>query len=236
MLACDHVDQQYRYLTDDYGDLFRQLFEAHGGELELVDYDVVAGDRLPSVDDCDGFLITGSRHSAYDALDWIASLEDFVRRAHDADVPVIGVCFGHQLLAQALGGEVVRAETGWGAGIRRMDVVAEPPWMTPRRPSLDLHFMHQDQVVELPDGATLLGRTDHCCIAMFQLGSAIGMQAHPEFDSPYAAALTKARELRVGPSVAADALATLGRPTDHAVVADWLSRFLALSRRDGAPG
>jgi GMP synthase-like glutamine amidotransferase len=135
------------------------------------------------------------------------------------------VCFGHQLLAHALGGVVEKAEFGWGAGIRPLDIVRAEPWMHPPLERCQLHFMHQDQVTKAPEHAVVLGCSDHCEVAMFRVGTMLGLQAHPEFTVAYARALLSDRVERIGGERAGEALASLDKPTDEAVVAHWLAAF-----------
>lgn len=229
LLECDHVDERFRDVTDgDYVDLFGRLFEGTVPDLELRPYDVVGG-RLPGgPHECDAWLCTGSRHGAYDGHPWIEGLVGFIRDVAGAGRPFVGICFGHQALAQALGGRVERAPGGWGAGVREVVVREVRPWMDPPASSLRLHFMHQDQVVELPPGGTVLGSAAHCPVAVLAVGERLlGIQAHPEFTDGYSRALLVDRELRIGAEATAEAAATLGGPTDEATAARWIGRFLA---------
>ena len=221
VLECDHVDDRYRALGGDYHDFFERLLGR-----ELVGFDVVNGELPASPDECDAWLCTGSRHSVYDDLPWIAGASAFVRDVRDAGVPFAGICFGHQLLAAALGGTVERAAYGWGVGVHRIAVREAEPWMEPARPELHLHFMHQDQVTAVPEGATVLGCADHCEVAAFRVGRMVGVQAHPEFTVPYVEALLADRWERIGGDRAEEAKATLATPTDEDVVARWVARFL----------
>ena len=223
LLACDHVDARYRDTTDDYDALFAALLP----DVELVAYDVIAGQLPADPHECDGWLATGSRHSVNEDLAWIDAAGRFVRDVRATDVPFVGVCFGHQLLAHALGGTVERHPGGWGAGVQRLDIVRAEPWMEPAADACHLHFMHQDQVTRAPADAVVLGRADHCEVAMFRVGDTmLGVQAHPEFTVAYAEALLTDRTERIGGDQAAAALASLTIPTDEAVVARWVARFL----------
>ncbi|MDQ1372823.1 MAG: hypothetical protein QOJ09_161 [Actinomycetota bacterium] len=222
LLECDHVSARFRDHVGDYVDLFGALLP----EVDLVPYDVVNGVVPADPAECDGWLATGSRHSVYDDLGWIGPTVQFMRDARDAEVPFVGVCFGHQLLAHALGGTVEKAACGWGAGVRRLDVVRAEPWMQPARDQCHLHFMHQDQVTKAPDGAVVLGCADHCEVAMFRVGAMLGVQAHPEFTVAYAEALLTDRTERIGGDRAAEALASLATSTDEAVVGRWVASFL----------
>ena len=220
LLECDHVDERFRDATDgDYLELFGRLFGAHVPDLELRPFDVVGGELPDGPEVCDGWVCTGSRHSAYDDLPWIADLQAFIRDVAAAGRPFVGICFGHQVLAQALGGRVERA-SGWGAGVRPLDLDDGT--------RLRLHFMHQDQVVALPPGGTVVGSAEHCPVAVLAVGERmLGIQAHPEFTDAYSAALLADRELRIGTEATAEAAATLGGTTDDGTAARWIGRFLA---------
>jgi GMP synthase-like glutamine amidotransferase len=222
LLELDHVSPRYRAHTPDYVDLFGALLP----EVDLVPYDVINGTVPNQPDECDGWLATGSRHSVYDDLEWIGPTVEFVQRTHAAEVPFVGVCFGHQLLAHALGGTVEKASWGWGAGVRTLDVVRTEPWMAPPLERAHLHFMHQDQVTCTPPDAVVLGCADHCEVAMFRVGTMLGLQAHPEFTAAYAEALLTDRTERIGGDRAAEARASLTTPTDDAVVGRWVASFL----------
>lgn len=234
VLECDHIAERFRGVAGDYRDMFRTLFAAHLPEAdipELVPFDVIGGELPPGPDACDGWLCTGSRHSAYDDHDWITALLGFVRAVRDDGVPFVGVCFGHQVLARALGGRVERARTGWGAGVERVEVVApEPePWMDPPADRLALHFMHQDQVTVVPPGGEVLGRAEHCPVALLRVGERmVGIQAHPEFPAAYVDALLADRVPLIGEREVAAARAGLAQRTDEGTVARWMARILGV--------
>ena len=234
LLEFDHVDERYRHLSGDYADMFTALF-GEASDFELVRYDAVNGALPASPAECDGWLATGSRKSAYDDEEWIHRAGGFVRAAAATDAPFVGICFGHQLLAHALGGTVERAPSGWGAGVVAVDVVQKEPWMQPPRADVRLHFMHQDQVTALPDGGRVVAAAAHCPVAAFTVGDTmLGIQAHPEFTVPYAEALLTDRTERIGGDSAAAALASLTTPTDEAVVAQWITSFFAFGQKLGA--
>jgi GMP synthase-like glutamine amidotransferase len=224
LLECDHVSQRFRHLSGDYADMFGAVFS----DLELVPFDVWNGEVPDVPNQCDAWLCTGSRRSVYDDDEWIPRASQFVREVRDAGVPFIGVCFGHQLLAHALGGTVEKSPYGWGAGIHPVRVVRSEPWMQPAQDRLCLHFMHQDQVTQPPEDAVVLGCTDHCTVAMFRVGETmLGMQPHPEFTVPYADAILADRTELVGLERADEARRSLATPTDETVIARWVTSFLA---------
>ena len=224
-----------------YVDMFERLLQAADPSVSVRLYDVERRTEIPaSTDECDGWLVTGSRHGAYEDHAWIPPLEDFLRRAVEAGAPVVGICFGHQILAQALGGRVVKSEKGWGAGVQRYSLDAPAPWMDAEPgEAVAIHAMHQDQVVELPEGARVVGGSAFCPHALLAYGdNAFSMQPHPEFDEAYERALIEARHGRpIPPAVADEALEGLGAPVDAARAGRWIVRFLrhaAEARRQAA--
>ena len=231
LLECDHVLEQFRHIAGDYRDMFTALFNQHTPDLTLQPFDVCDGELPASVNACDAYLATGSRFSAYDDVDWIHALKDFVRRLRDADKPFIGVCFGHQVLAEALGGAVAKAEQGWGVGVHQIEIGRHDAWMRPERRECGLQFMHQDQVVRLPESGVALSSSDHCPVAMFRVGERmLGIQPHPEFTLAYSEALILNRVERIGEAKVRAALSSLSRTTDEAVVAKWIVEFLTQSK------
>jgi len=226
LLACDEVADRFQHIAGGYQQMFERLLSPHIPELRITRFDLQAGQMPADPGVCDAWITTGSRASVYDATPWIRAAESFIRTIASADRPFVGVCFGHQLLADALGAEVARAPGGWGVGVLPMQIVREEPWMTPARATVRLQYMHADQVVALPNGATLLGKAPHCPVAMFQCGPRLlGIEAHPEFPAAYARALIEDRRARIGESAADDALARVDEPTDAVVVGGWIARF-----------
>ncbi len=228
LLVCGHVHRDALDLGGDYPELFGALFAPLGAE--IVPFDLVAGEG-PSgraeLDAIDLWMTSPARASVTDDDAWIRDAEALVRRLVAQGRPFAGICFGHQLLATALGGRVERAATGWGVGAHTYDVVAPQPWMD-RSERFTLIASHEDQVVELPPGATLLATSSHCPVAMFAVGDrAIGLQPHPEFTAALSRRLTGMRRDLIGEQRADVALASLTTPLDRERVAGWLVRFAA---------
>lgn len=231
LLECDHVLERFRHIAGDYRDMFAALFNERAPDLTLRPFDVCNGEFPASMEACDAYLTTGSRFSAYDDADWIHTLKNFVRRIHEANKPFVGICFGHQIMAEALGGKVAKAETGWGVGVHNVEAIKSELWMRPEQSNCRLQYMHQDQVAQLPEGVVVIGRSDHCPVAMFRVGaSMLGIQAHPEFTKEYSEALLFDRVARIGEERVNAARASLNLPTDEAVVAGWIVEFLTQSK------
>ncbi len=212
-----------------YPDMFVRLLDNRGLQIEFSAFAVIDGVFPESVDICDAWLITGSRHGAYDPLPWIPRLEKFILEAVDKKIPLVGICFGHQIIAQALGGKVVKSEKGWGLGVHEYNVTNPAPWMNGAlNQQIAVNAVHQDQVIELPHGAEILASSDFCPYAMLAYGDSVfTVQPHPEIEHPYQQDLINARRGDVFEENLADAaLVSLGQTIDNHEVADWIVGFL----------
>jgi len=228
LLMVGHVDPKSVHIAGDYPELFADLLDGH--EVELVRYDVDLGQFPGSVDECDGWLCGPSRSSAYDDLPWRADAESLLREIVRTESPYVGICFGHQLLAQALDAPVRAAADGWQVGARDYELVARPAWMDGPDEPITLIASHQDQVFALPDGADLLARgvDGGCPIAGFTIGTrAWTLQPHPEFVPPLADHLLAGRVDLIGESRVRIARESLARPLDRRRVGGWIARFFS---------
>jgi len=227
-------------LLDEHGsypDMFVRLIGRAEPCFSFRSFQVLDDVFPDSVTDCDGWLVTGSKFGAYEDHAWIRRLETFLADAVAAEVPVVGICFGHQVLAKALGGRVVKSDAGWGVGLHEYRIAGRPGWMDPETGHFTINAMHQDQVVVLPDGASVIASSDFCPNAVLAYGdNAISFQGHPEFERPYAHALIATRRGVLVPEEAADVgIASLAGNADSATVAEWIVRFfLAHDRRAAA--
>lgn len=207
-----------------YGEMFQRLL---GGAHSYLWVDVRQKGWPGATNQCDAYLITGSAAGVYDDEAWIADLKGFVQQQCGRR-PLIGICFGHQLMAEALGGRVIKSPKGWGIGLQRYEVKHRAPWMDDL-PAFAIPASHQDQVVELPPRAVVTAQsnfTAYAGLAYPQL-KAISFQGHPEFPPEYAKALIELRRGRMYSQAQADeAIASLGEPNDSACVARWLNAFI----------
>ena len=217
----DHLAARF----GDYPEMFRELYGPLDGELTFAAYEVVNG-RFPGrADECDAWLITGSKHGVYDPEPWIDPLKAFLRDARSEGVPMIGICFGHQIMAEAFGGRAEKSENGWGCGVHRYRLEKQVPWLDHSRDELSMYAMHQDQVVALPDDATRLATSSFCENAIVSYGDpdrpyAVSVQAHPEFSRELAEALVQFRRSSHIPEPVADAaLETFGTAVDNRMIA-----------------
>jgi GMP synthase-like glutamine amidotransferase len=149
-------------------DAYIRFLQSVNAPFEFVGYEVALGQFPASPYECDAYVITGSPRGAYDSDPWIADLAQFIREGTQAGRKFAGICFGHQILAQALGGRVEKSEKGWGLGLKSFEITETKPWMNGHslQGAPALYFAHQDQVQELPPGAELLGGNEFCPIAL----------------------------------------------------------------------
>ncbi|PKQ77521.1 glutamine amidotransferase-related protein [Aeromonas sobria] len=237
ILDCDRLDPD---LADRFGPVYSEMFirgfAALAPELEFRVWSALDGELPEDLHECDAWLITGSRHDAYSDIPWIQALRAWIRQAHDADVKLAGVCFGHQVIAQALGGEVVKSTKGWGLGVAVHPMLADAPWMAPARDQIRILASHQDQVALLPPGATRLAGNDFCPNFMFLQGDHIvAIQGHPEFSVEYNRALIERRRGLLPDERYRSSLSSLEGEVDSATMMQWLLQFLGiLSLQAGA--
>ncbi|MCF2516519.1 glutamine amidotransferase-related protein [Dyadobacter sp. CY351] len=226
LLECDHVREELRHIAGDYRDMFPALFSNVAPEWEFHFYDVCNGHFPVSVEECDIYICTGSKSSVYDQEDWITRLKNFVVDIYQSQKTFIGVCFGHQMLGEALGGKVEKSSVGWCVGVHRFQLTARESWMQPFTDAFNLLMMCQDQVVQLPPDATLMAETPDCPHAMFRVGERmLGIQAHPEFSKKYDQALMELRVERIGEKKVELGIASLELPTQEIMFAHWIKNF-----------
>ena len=196
-----------------------------GERFEATIYDVPGGELPAAAADHDAYLITGSPAGVYDPLPWISELIGFLKSAK-GEAKLVGICFGHQVMAEAFGGRVVKSEKGWGVGLHTYPVLHREPWMDGEETIISVPASHQDQVVEQPPETIVLAGsvfTPFAALA-YRDQPAISFQFHPEFEPEYAKAMIETRRDRLTDPDAA--IASLDRPNDSARVGGWIRRFL----------
>lgn len=204
-----------------YPAMFERLL---GAGFDYASYDVAAGELPADPGAHDAYLITGSPAGVYEPLAWIAALLAFIRAARSSKL--VGVCFGHQAMAQALGGHVEKSDKGWGVGLHDYPIVRREPWMD-EAALVSVPASHQDQVVLQPPRTEVIASslfTPYAALA-WRDRPAISFQFHPEFDPAFASALIESRRDRLPDPKAA--IASLDRPNDNSRIGGWIRNFLA---------
>ncbi|MFV0385543.1 type 1 glutamine amidotransferase [Paracoccus sp. (in: a-proteobacteria)] len=221
ILQCGQSPAQLQPQLGDYPDMFVRLLDGHGFTFRTWH---VEGMQFPGgIHDADGWLLTGSRHGSYEDHPFIPPLEDFIRQAYAAGVPMVGICFGHQIIAQALGGKVVQYSGGWAVGAQEYEFDGQ---------TVTLNAWHQDQVVTIPDGAQVTGRNAFCEIAALTYGDRVySVQPHPEFADAFVNGLIQTRAKGVVPQDLLDqAVARMGQATGAGFLADRIAAFFKRPR------
>ena len=204
-----------------YDAMFRDLL---GSDFEWTRYDAQAGELPSDPQEQDAYIVTGSPAGVYDDLPWIAPLIGFLQSAK-GKARLVGICFGHQVMAEAFGGRVTKSELGWGIGLQSYHVYARAAWMD-EATHFSIPVSHQDQVVDPPPHTRVLAGSDFNSFGLLEYKDqpAISFQCHPEFDPAYAKALIESRRERL--QGVEEALASLDGPNDRPMVAGWIRRFL----------
>ncbi len=222
----EELNEKYPY----YPKMIAQWLSPFMPEAVFTGVSPVTGEVLPPVQAFDGYIYSGSRHGVYDELHWIEPLEDFIRRATAAGKPQFGICFGHQIAAEALGGKALKSDQGWGIGVHTYhmrlgtnDAGRQVPVMV----------MHQDQVIAVPDTAKIIGGNEFCPIGAVRYDDIVlTVQFHPEFSEEYMIDLL---DLRGGVLFPVDrteaARRSLAQQADSKLIADWAAEFFRVHRQ-----
>ena len=218
ILECGQTPEPLRAQFGRYGAMMQRLL---GPARDSRVFDVTAG-ALPDMGACEGYLLTGSSAGVYDDLTWIPGLLTFLRQVRGR-AKLVGICFGHQAMAEAFGGQVVQSPKGWGIGLQRYDVVSRSAWMDETTP-VRIPASHQDQVVALPPGARVTLANAFTPFAGLDYGDAVSFQFHPEFDATYGMALIESRRARYG-ALTDPAIASYAQADDCARVVGWIGHF-----------
>ena len=232
ILKVDSVLPEFRSRHGDYPEMLIQILKLNSRDdkrkLRFKTFDVERGDYPKHIDDFDGYIIPGSRKSVYDRNYWIEVLKEFVTTLDAKRKKLVGVCFGHQLIAEVLGGKTERCDRGWGVGVHETQI-HKPPWFTQNHPkTCSLAVSHRDQVSILPNRAELIASNKFCPHSMFAIEKHIfSMQGHPEFTLQYAMDLLQARREILGESTYGNALKSLSISTDRNAVAAWIVEFFS---------
>lgn len=231
ILETDTLEPDIKEKYGSYAEMFQRLLLSVDDQLEIKVYPVIEGKYPGSMDECNAYLITGSKSSAYDNEPWIKQLQDYILALHKHRSKLIGICFGHQIIALSLGGQTKKSEKGWGVGISISKIIKEKPWMGHEIANAEQQFAllvsHQDQVTRLPAQSELIATNTFCANASFQIANHIlCFQGHPEFSADYLSYLMNKRRDSIGEEKYKKAMDSLEIDQDALLVAGWIVNFI----------
>ena len=221
------VPEPLRDRFGPYAHMFHRMFAPEGFEFETVR--LTDGQPLPDPARLDAVLVTGSSAGVYDNhLSWMEPLRAFIRSAYAAKTPMVGICFGHQIVADALGGDVRKSEKGWGLGRHVYDVKSRPAPIGGTLPEFAIACSHQDQVIAPPAEAEVFLSSDFTPNAglMYRNGRTMSLQPHPEFEDDYTISLAEMRRGKTTDDVIETAIRSVTRPSDSREMAGYLGAFI----------
>ena len=231
ILATGITPDELIHQFGSYSAMFVQLFSKSGHEFEYEIFDVREDIFPQSQNVCDAWIITGSKFNVYQNLEWMQKLKTLILDIHASQKPLVGICFGHQIIAEAFGGKVDKYPGGWGVGLHAYELTGEHDFITDDSTGFTINAMHQDQVLEKPDSAVVFAQSEFCEFAGLLYDDRIlTFQAHPEFTVDYEDALVEARKGPVVPTqTAEEGLKTLRQPgaaSESIKVANWMANFI----------
>ena len=227
VLDNDVLDPEVAPIYTGYGAMFVRLLKDAGADWSFDIFNTTQGQYPASFDDYDAVLLTGSRADAFSQEPWVLVLRQHVEQLLQAKKKLVGVCFGHQLIAMCLGANVGRAPQGWGTGRMRYQWHAPQMAQAEGRTEIALLASHQDQVFELPAGATLLASSAFCPVAAFAVGNDVFcVQPHPEFEEDYSAYLLNKRRVKLGETFYTDSINSLALGHDGLQMARMIVAFV----------
>ncbi len=228
ILICDDVLERFQPRFGNYPAMIRQMFAFADGPFEFTDFDCREGHYPGDIHDYDFYITTGSKASVYDDETWIHDLIKFVRHLDCHQKKLIGICFGHQIIAMARRGMVEKSPRGWGIGVAVNRVVASPDWMRQKKSQLNIIVSHRDQITTLPEDALVIAESDFCPFFMVQWNSHfLSIQGHPEWRREYASSLTNNRRAIIPPERVEAGLDSLSIAPDSRLFSRWILDFVA---------
>ncbi len=228
ILQAGETPKQMRPRFERYPKQFQQLLSANDDGLTFETKYIIEGEAFPAPTSLEVVIITGSAYGVYDAPDWVNDLREFIRQSYEAKIPMLGICFGHQIMADALGGRVEKSQKGWGIGRHIYSFRQKPPFMNGAKEKVAIAASHQDQVIKAPKEAEIFLSSEFTPIAglLYKNNAAISLQPHPEFDVEYAKALVdRLNDGSLSKEQAEQAHKSLEEPLDSMEIGKGLAQF-----------
>ena len=227
ILKADKVRHELLDRFGEYPAMFKDLLQKVEAGIEIVVYDVISGEFPKQIDEVHGYIITGSKMSVYDEIDWIKELGSFVQELHKKKKKLIGICFGHQMVAHFLGGKTQKSDKGWGVGIHESAFTSAATIYGSEGQTYNLVCSHQDQIVEPAPSSVILASSDFCPYSMLQIEDHIlTFQGHPEFKPEFSRSLMELRKDDFGNTRYKEGLDSLIKTTDADEVGKWIVSFI----------
>ena len=222
LLICDHVPDELSKIHGTYFEMYENLFPG----ITLEGYFVI-DNEFPEVEKYDVFISTGSRYSVYDDIPWIEQLKEMTREIYDSGKKFIGICFGHQLIAESLGGKVEKQERGYLIGVHNFTITENLYWLKPRVDGYEVIMLCQDQITVLPEKSLVLSESAECPIGMYTVGNTfLGIQGHPEFSKEYNRAIFESRADRIDSDKIEKAIKSLELEPSKPLLTSYLQNFI----------
>jgi len=227
ILKTDTVRPEWVPGYGEYPDMFVALLSQLDPTLEFIVWDAEHGELPTDIDAVDAYLITGSKSSVYEDKPWIHGLEEFIRQLNTRKKKLVGICFGHQLVAQALGGKTEKSTKGWGVGLHTHTFSSQPDWHDAGAADFRVLVSHQDQVTQVATGSTVLAGSEFCENAVCQIGDHIlTFQGHPEFLPDYSREIMNFRRETIGEDNYKTGMASLENDPETDRIGRWILSFL----------
>jgi len=229
ILQCDDVLDKFQTEFGNYPEMIMDMLSNHASQLEYETFDVRKAQYPERLDDFEFFVITGSKASVYDDECWIKNFIAFIRNLYGKDKKLLGICFGHQIIAAALGAKVEKSEKGWGVGVANNSLISTKAWFEHDRLELNILVSHQDQVTELPEEADVIAQSDFCPNFLVQWNkTTLSVQGHPEWVKGYSNALMLHRKDIIPKEVLSKGIGSLSQDLDNAVFTRYLFKFFKI--------
>ena len=228
ILETDVIRPEFYEEYHSYGRMFQQLFAKQPIAAEFEVFNVLEGHYPDDSQHFDAYLVTGSKADSFGTEPWIQTLKTYLLKRYQNGDKLLGVCFGHQLLAIVLGGTTERSDKGWGMGIHSYQMTETMSWMTPEVSDLKMIAVHQDQVTRLPENSTVLASSEFCPYAAYAVGDQVlCFQGHPEFVHDFSRAVIELRRSLFSETLYQRSVDSLRHEQQGGTVAEGMMRFVA---------